>query len=151
MVAGPTFYRAIDRDGNLIDAMLSQHRDMKAAKAFFRSARATMCFQLDRVTTDGHVSYPGAIPMVLGQVVRHRTSAYLNNRLGQDHHGIKGRIRCMRGLKNHDAADHFYSKHGELRDFLLPRRCLNQIVSASLRRSRFVKATQIALNIMQNA
>ena len=32
-------YRAIDRDGNLIDAMFSEHRDMKAAKAFFRSAR----------------------------------------------------------------------------------------------------------------
>ena len=37
-------YRAIDRDGNLIDAMLSEHRDMKAATAFFRSARATMGF-----------------------------------------------------------------------------------------------------------
>ena len=35
-------YRAIDRDGNLIDAMLSPYRDMKAAKAFFRSARAVM-------------------------------------------------------------------------------------------------------------
>ncbi len=35
-------YRAIDRDGNLIDAMLSEHRDMKAAKAFFRSARALL-------------------------------------------------------------------------------------------------------------
>ena len=28
-------YRAVDRDGNLVDAMLSEHRDMKAAKAFF--------------------------------------------------------------------------------------------------------------------
>ena len=32
-------YRAVDRDGNLIDAMLSEQRDMRAAKAFFRSAR----------------------------------------------------------------------------------------------------------------
>ena len=31
-------YRAIDRDGNLIDAMLSENRDMQAAEAFFRSA-----------------------------------------------------------------------------------------------------------------
>ena len=71
-------YRAIDRDGNLIDAMLSEHRDMKAAKAFFRSARSTMGFQPDRVTTDGHGSYPRAIRTVLGKTVRHRTSAYLN-------------------------------------------------------------------------
>ncbi len=82
-------YRAVDRDGNLIDAMLSEHRDMKAAKAFFRSARATMGFRPDRVTTDGHGSYPRAIRMVLDKAVRHRTSAYLNNRLEQDHRGIK--------------------------------------------------------------
>ena len=74
-------YRAGDRDGNLIDAMLSEHRNMKAAKAFFRSARAIMGFRPDRVTTDGHGSYPRAIRTVLGKTVRHRTSAYLNNRL----------------------------------------------------------------------
>ncbi len=33
-------YRAIDRDGNLIDTMLSPTRDMKAAQRFFRSARS---------------------------------------------------------------------------------------------------------------
>ena len=54
-------YRAVDRDGNLIDAMLSEHRDMAAAKAFFRSAKATTGFRPDRVTTDGHGSYPKAI------------------------------------------------------------------------------------------
>ena len=82
-------YRAIDRDGNLIDAILSEHRDMKAAKAFFRSAKATMGFGRDRVTTDGHGSYPRAIRTVLGRTVRHRTNAYLNNRLEQDHRGSK--------------------------------------------------------------
>ncbi len=106
-------YRAIDRDGNLIDAMLSEHRDMKAAKAFFRSARATMGFRPDRVTTDGHGSYPRAIHSVLGNPVRHRTSAYLNNRLEQDHRSIKGRIRCIRGFKSHGTAHRFCHEHGE--------------------------------------
>jgi putative transposase len=54
-------YRAIDRDGNLIDAMLSEHRDMAAAKAFFCSARAATGFRPNRTTTDGHGSYPKAI------------------------------------------------------------------------------------------
>jgi putative transposase len=144
-------YRAIDRHGNLIDAMLSEHRDMQAAKAFFRSAKATMGFRPDRVTTDGHGSYPRAIRTVLGKTVRHRTSAYLNNRLEQDHRGIKGRIRCMRGFKSHDAAERFCREHGELRNLLRPCRRHNQIVSASLRRARFAKASYVALNIMQNA
>jgi putative transposase len=106
-------YRAIDRDGNLIDAMLSEHRDNKTAKDFFRSAKATIGFLRDRVTTDGHGSYPRAIRMVLGWTVLHGTSAYSSNRLEQGHRGIKGRIRCMRGFKNHAAAGHFCREHGD--------------------------------------
>lgn len=48
---------------------------MKAAKAFFRSARATMGFRPKRVMTDGHGSYARAIRTVLGNPVSHRTSA----------------------------------------------------------------------------
>ncbi|WP_284947779.1 IS6 family transposase [Acidisoma cladoniae] len=144
-------YRAIDRDGNLIDAMLSEHRDMQAAKAFFRSARATMGIRPDLVTTDGHGSYPRAIRIVLGKTVQHRTSVYLNNRLEQDHREIKGRIRCMRGLKKPRGCRSLLPRTMGLRTLLRPRRRHNQIVSASLRRARFAKATFIALNIMQNA
>ncbi len=60
-------YRAIDRNGTLVDAVLSEHRDMAAARVFFHSAVATMGFRPDRVTTDGHGSYPGAIRTVLGK------------------------------------------------------------------------------------
>jgi transposase-like protein len=74
-------YRAIDRDGHLVDTMLSEHRDMAAAQAFFRSAKAVTGVTPDRVTTDGHGSYPRAIRSTLGRQVEHRTSAYKNNRL----------------------------------------------------------------------
>jgi hypothetical protein len=57
----------------------------------------------------------------------------------------------MRGFKSHDAAARFCREHGELRNLLRPSRCHNQIVPASLRRSRFAKAAQIALSIMQTA
>ncbi len=33
-------YRAIDRSGALVDVLFSEHRDMAAAQAFFRSAKA---------------------------------------------------------------------------------------------------------------
>ena len=32
-------YRAIDRDGALVEALLSERRDLAAAKAFFRLRR----------------------------------------------------------------------------------------------------------------
>jgi putative transposase len=54
-------YRAIDRSGTLVDVMFSEHRDMAAAKAFFRSAKMVTGVIPDQVTTDGHDSYPRAI------------------------------------------------------------------------------------------
>ncbi len=110
-----------------------------------------MGFRPERVTTDGHGSYPRAIRTVLRKVVRHRTSAYSNNRLEQDHRGIKGRIRCMRGFKNQDTASRFCREHGELRDLLRLRRRHNEVVSASIRRFRFARGARAMLDIMQNA
>src|ERR671932_33818 len=64
-------YRAVDRDGDLVDTMLGEHRDMAAARAFFRSARAATGVTPDQVTTDGHGSYPRAIRSTLGRRVGH--------------------------------------------------------------------------------
>src|SRR5438105_11772819 len=70
-------YRAIDRDGNLVDSMLSEHRDMKAAKRFFTQAREVIGHKPNKVTTDGNDAYPCAIRTILGRKVQHRTSKYL--------------------------------------------------------------------------
>ena len=43
-------YRAIDRDGNLVDSLLSEHCDMAAAQAFFRSAKSVTGMTPDQVT-----------------------------------------------------------------------------------------------------
>jgi putative transposase len=72
----------------------------------------------DRITTDGHDSYPRAIRTELGRAVRHRTSCYLNNRLEQDHPGLKGRYRPMLGFKCSRSAARFCPGHDELRNFL---------------------------------
>jgi putative transposase len=69
-------YRAIDRNGALVDVMFSEHRDMAAAMAFFQSAKTVTDVIPDRVTTDGHDSYPRAIRTTLGEAVKHRTSHY---------------------------------------------------------------------------
>jgi hypothetical protein len=66
---GKYLYRAIDRDGALVDVMLSEHRNLAAAKGFFRSAKAVTGVIPDRVTTDGHDAYPRAIRTELGSCV----------------------------------------------------------------------------------
>ena len=141
-------YRAIDRSGALVDVMFSEHRDMAAAKAFFRSAKAVTSMMPDRVTTDGHDSYPRAIRTELGRRVRHRTSRYLNNRLEQDHRGIKGRCRPMRGFKCPRSAARFCRGHDELRNFLRLRSRHHRHVPADSRRLLLLRRTVAVLGIL---
>ena len=144
-------YRAIDRDGNLVDTMLSEHRDMAAAQAFFRSAQAVTGVTPDRVTTDGHGSYPRAIRSTLGRRVVHRTSAYENNGLEQDHRGVKGRTRCMRGFKSFASTERFCRSYDELRNFLRLRTRHNQPVAADRRRLIHLRRVTSALAMLEAA
>jgi transposase-like protein len=144
-------YRAIDRNGTLVDVLFSEHRDMAAAQAFFRSAQAVTGITPDRVTTDGHDSYPRAIRTELGKAVRHRTSRYLNNRLEQDHRGIKGRYRSMRGFNCPRSASRFCRAYDELRNFLRPRSCPHQHVPADRRRLQFLRRAMTVLAILEAA
>lgn len=91
-------YRAIDHDGNLVDSMLSEKRNMEAAQRFFKQAIAVAGHTPKSVTTDGHRSYPRAISEIIGDNIQHRTNKYLNNRLEQDHRGIKQLYYPMRGF-----------------------------------------------------
>src|SRR3954451_12270029 len=110
-------YRAIDRDGNLVDSMLSEHRDMDAAKRFFKGALEIAEQAPERVTTDGHDSYPRAIRETLGEDVTHRCNPYLNNRIEQDHRGVKQRYYPMRGFGNVDSASRFCRAFDEQRQY----------------------------------
>src|ERR1700723_1763454 len=144
-------YRAIDRDGALVDVMLSEHRDLAAAKAFFRSAKAVTGITPDRVTTDGHDAYPRAIRTELGKRVRHRTNQYLNNRLEQDHRGIKSRSRSMLGLKSTVSAIRYCRGYDELRNFLRCRSRMREHVPATVRRWRHTRKPATVLAVLATA
>ncbi|GHO63170.1 hypothetical protein KSC_030950 [Ktedonobacter sp. SOSP1-52] len=130
-------YRAIDRDGNLVDCMLSEKRNMEAAKCFFRQAVETVGHRPEQVTTDGHDSYPRAIRETLGSQVHHRCNPYLNNRLEQDHRGIKQRYYPMRGFGNVASAARFCRAFDELRQFFRFRTTMNQLVPLAQQRALF--------------
>jgi transposase-like protein len=144
-------YRAIDSSGALVDVLFREQRDMKAARAFFRSAQAATGVMPKRVTTDGHDSYPRAIRTELGKDVRHRTSRYRNNGLEQDHRGLKGRYRPMRGFKCPRSAARFCRGYDELRNHLRLRSRHNQHVPAARRRLQFLRRTMTVLAILEAA
>ena len=132
---GTYLYRAVDRDGNLVDVLLSERQDQAAAEAFFRSARTVTDRVPDRVTTDGHSPCPGAIKAELGETVRHRRSHYVNNHLEQDHRGIKQRAHPMCGFKHFGSAARFCRVYDEVRNFFRVRSQRNEAVPLAWQRS----------------
>lgn len=136
-------YRAIDRDGHLVDVGLSDTWDLAAAEAFFRSAWTVIGVTTDCITTDGHDASPRAIRHVFGERVTHQTNRYLNNHLEQDHRGITQRYRPMYGLKTFDTAAHFCRVVDEIRAFLKSQSQRNRTLTLAQRqrihRNRFAR------------
>ncbi len=131
-------YRAIDADGNLVGSMLSEKRNMEAAKRFFKQVVAVVGHVPDQVTTDGHTSSPRAIRETMNSNIPHRTNKYLNNRLEQDHRGIKQRYYPMRGFGNFEAAARFCCAFDELRNYFRSRRMVGKVVSLLEQRCEFL-------------
>src|ERR1700726_2750665 len=101
-------YRAVDKQGRTVDFLLSERRDVAAAKRFFRNAIKNN--GTPRVVTlDAYAASHRAIAELksVGTVprrVRIRSSKYLNNVVEQDHRRIKQRIGPMLGFKRFDTA-----------------------------------------------
>ena len=99
-------YRAVDRDGQTLDFMLSERRDKAAARRFFRRAIGTNGVP-DRVVIDksgANLAGLEAVNVILkftgtGQTIKILQVKYLNNILEQDHRFIKRITGQMLGFK----------------------------------------------------
>ena len=97
-------YRAVDKAGKTVDFLLSQQRDVNAAKAFLRKAMNGQRVPI-KVTLDAYAASHRAVADLkddgeLPKRVVVRSSKYLNNLIEQDHRRIKQRLRPMLGLKS---------------------------------------------------
>ena len=104
-------YRAIDSNGNTVEFWFSERRNLAAAKRFLRKA-LTRHGRPERIVIDGSQTNREAILSCDtadrlqdkarrdSTPIRIRQSAYLNNRIEQDHRAIKRRVRPMLGFKS---------------------------------------------------
>jgi putative transposase len=99
-------YRAVDRDGQTLDFMLSKRRDKPAARRFFRRAIGNNGIP-DRIVIDksgANLAGLEAVNVILkftgtGQTIKILQVKYLNNILEQDHRFIKRITGRMLGFK----------------------------------------------------
>ena len=110
-------YRAIDKTGNLVDVYLSDTRNQAAAEEFFKQAKATAGITPEQITTDKEPALYPAIENVFGSETKHRDSKYMNNRIEQDHRGIKTRYKVMKRFKDPFSALIFCTAFEEIRQF----------------------------------
>ena len=99
-------YRAVDSTGNTVDFMLSEKRDRKVAKRFFKKALSSNHNQIPKViTVDKNPAYLPAVnelknDKILPKNINLRQIKYLNNVVEQDHRFIQRIIRPMLGFQS---------------------------------------------------
>ena len=99
-------YRAVDKEGNTVDFLLTRRRSKLAAHKFLLKAISNNgCPKV--ITIDKSGANKEAIRTYNKRCfkrVRIRQCKYLNNRVEQDHRFIKWRIQNMLGFKNFESA-----------------------------------------------
>jgi putative transposase len=95
-------YRAVDKEGNTIDFLLTAKRDRKAAKRFLDKAIKQNGVP-ETITIDKSAANNAAIEDYNAEQetsIRIRQVKYLNNIVEQDHRAVKRITRPMLGLKS---------------------------------------------------
>ena len=111
------FYRCMDKQGNLVDVYLSDTRDDAAAEAFFAQCHATTEVTPIQVTVDKERALRNGIECTFDGNTKVRDNKYMNNRMEQDHRGVKDWYRNMRGFKNIFSALKLLTIFEEFRQF----------------------------------
>ena len=98
--------RAVDKHGQTIDFLLTEHRDTEAALRFLTKAIRRNGLP-DTITIDGSDANEATIKRynkAHGTAITIRQVKYVNHIVEQDHRGVKRSTRPMLGFKSFEAA-----------------------------------------------
>ncbi len=104
-------YRAVDKEGQTIEFMLSAKRDVSTAKRFFKKMMRAEHRRLPfSISVDKDAAYPEAFSDLLDERVVPQDCAlrrvkYLNNVIEQDHRFIKKKVRAIQCFKSFHTAE----------------------------------------------
>ena len=135
-------WRAVDRDGDVIDILVQSRRDRQAAARFFRKLLKGQGREPRRMITDKLLTYGAAHRAVMPSVV-HSTRQYENNRAEVSHQPTRHRERQMRRFKSVGHAQRFLSVHGLVQNLFRVGRHLLRAVHHRFLRTRSFRYCQV--------
>ena len=94
-------YRAVDKEGNTVEFLLTARRNAKAARRYLRKAMKTSG-RPRKINIDKSAASTAAIKAHNKEShsrVHLRRVKYLNNIVEQDHRPVKGKMKAMMGFK----------------------------------------------------
>ncbi len=113
-INGETHYlwRAVDHEGEVLEAFVTKRRDRKAALRFLKKAMKRYGNPLE-VVTDRLRSYRAAMKEI-GNEARQATGRWLNNRAENSHQPFRRRERAMSRFRSPKSLQKFASIHSSL-------------------------------------
>jgi len=113
-INGETHYlwRAVDHEGEVLEAFVSKRRDRKAALKFLRKTMKR--FGLPRVIVTDKLRSYGAAMKVLGNADKQETGQWLNNRSENSHQPFRRRERAMLRFRQMKSLQKFASVHSSV-------------------------------------
>ncbi len=134
-INGDTYYlwRAVDHEGEVLEAYVSKKRDRKAALRFLKRAMKRYG-RPDVVITDRLRSYRAAMKEI-GNETRQVTGRWLNNRAENSHQPFRRRERAMAKFRSVNSLQKFASIHSSVHNHFNQERHLHNRENFKARRA----------------
>ncbi len=126
-------WRAVDQDGYVLDEIVQNRRNTKAAKRLLTRLLKKQGIAPKRMITDKLRSYGAARRQVMPDV-EHRSHKGLNNRAENAHVPLRKRERMMQGFRSPGALQRFVSIFSALRNLFVPPRSKRSALATHIHR-----------------
>ncbi|WP_288903025.1 IS6 family transposase [uncultured Sneathiella sp.] len=125
-------WRAVDHEGEVLEAFVTKRRDRKAALKFLKKTMKRYGSP-KVIVTDKLRSY-GAAMKVIGNQARQETRQWLNNRAENSHQPFRRRERAMIKYRSVQSLQKFASIHSSIHNHFNHERHLNNHINFALKR-----------------
>ena len=134
-------WRAVDQDGDVLDILVQNRKDKRAAERFFKKLMKGQGRSAREIVTDKLPSY-GAARKAIMSTSMHCCDRYANKRAEVSHEHTRAQERQMRRFKSPGQAQRFLAVHSQVHNLFRVGRHLLRAANYRLLRNRSFKTWQ---------